>query len=129
LFPFGDVVVYNQKEGIQGFREKVKQNIKALSDQPVSFANAVSSEDVLTKVPEGDQLNILTRVITNIINEPQFNDLFLIRFVGNQETPIDLILYDNKQDADHFLRRYLRTALGQRLLNTDAKKDKSLSVE
>ena len=77
---FGNVVVYNQKSG---FREKVKQNIKAISNQPVSFANAVSSEDILTKISEGDQLHTLTRVVTNIINEPQFNEEFLSSIVEN----------------------------------------------
>ena len=123
---FGDMVVYNQKSG---FREKVKENVKAISNQSVSFANALSLEDVLTKVPEEGQLNTLTRVVTNIINEPQFKEEFLSNFVGNQETSIDSTLYDDKQESDHFLRRYLRTALGQRLLHTDAKNDKSLSVE
>ena len=101
---FGDMVVYNQKSG---FREKVKENVKAISNQSVSFANALSLEDVLTKVPEEGQLNTLTRVVTNIINEPQFKEEFLSNFVGNQETSIDSITYDDKQEADHFLRRYL----------------------
>jgi len=34
-----------------------------------------------------------------------------------------------ENEADHFLRKYLRTALGQRLLNTGSKNDKSLTVE
>lgn len=50
-------------------------------------------------------------------------------FVGNQEITIDSITYHDKQEADHFLRRFIRTALGQRLLHTDSRRDKSLSVE
>ena len=101
---FGDTVVYNQKSG---FREKIKENVKALSTQPITFSNALSLEDVLTKVPEEHRLGTLTRVVTNIINEPQFKEEFLSNFVGNQETSIDSITYDDKQEADHFLRRYL----------------------
>jgi len=101
---FGDTVVYNQKTG---FREKIKENVKALSTQPIKFSNALSLEDILTKVPQEEGLVTLTRVVTNIINEPQFKEEFLSNFVGNQETSIDSITYDDKQETDHFLRRYL----------------------
>jgi len=88
---FGSTVVYNQKSG---FREEIKKNVKKLSNQTVSFSNAIALEDLLTKVPEENRLAIFTRVVTNISNEPQFKDDFLRLFLGHQETSIPCITYD-----------------------------------
>ena len=80
-------------------------------------------------MPEENRLSTFTKVVNDIRNKPYWKEAILENLVGDQKTIIDSITYGDKHEADHFLRKYLRTAFGQRLLNTDSKNDKALSVE
>jgi len=70
-----------------------------------------------------EPLEILTNIVEEVYKAPG-------EWVGNFIKALPLnFTYNTNIDSDHFLRKELRIALGQRLLNTDLANDTGMSVE
>ena len=124
---FAQPGVYNRKRAL---RQTIHTNLAGLNANPLSYVEALSVEDVLKKVSNpADRIEVFTNVMFDVYEAPDRWDETLKNLLQPKEKQLEALTYDSAIDADHFLRKELRIALGQRLLNTNPADDKSMSVE
>jgi hypothetical protein len=114
-------------------RSKIKRNLENQNNNPLSFTVALSSEDILSKVqaiePENKVISTLTATILDMTEKQNLEKDLIEGLVGSTEQTLRPLTYESQIDGDHWLRKNLRAALKQRLLNTKASNDHARCVE
>lgn len=132
---FGQAGVYNKQ---QSQRTKVKTDLAAINGkyESDSFKEALSPKAIIEKVSDLDEdtsnskepLEVLTNIVEEAYEAPGEWETILETSLKPKKKPLNFT-YKSAIDADHFLRKELRIALGQRLLNTHLANDTGMSVE
>ncbi len=126
LNTFTNTPVYNTASTL---RKKIKTNLEKQNKNPLSFTVALSSEDFLSKVqetrPEDEVLSDLRTTVLDITKNPGSEKALIENIVGSTEELLNPLTYQSKIEGDHWLRKNLRAALKQRLLDTKSTNDQA----